>query len=71
MKPAGHARKPTAASSFPPQRPGDGARRNIRRQMAAAPAETPGEHVPPDRVEIASMDSFPCSDPPAYNTSRV
>jgi hypothetical protein len=23
-----------------------------------------------DRAEIASMDSFPCSDPPGYNTSR-
>lgn len=29
-------------------------------------------NTPPyvDWAEIASIDSFPCSDPPAYNTSR-
>jgi hypothetical protein len=26
---------------------------------------------PPDCVEIASMDSFPCSDPPGYYAIRL
>jgi hypothetical protein len=44
---------------------------DITRQVPPIPTDCAEEQCPLDIVELSSMESFPCSDPPCYTTTHA